>query len=181
MARIEPISENEKSQSIREAFEGHTVAYNARITNMKATLAHSPLAFDVYMQWYPLYAEVEKILGNRLAYLYAYSISYASECPLCSTFFRKMIIDAGEKPEALELTPWEQKLLEFGSSISKDHGKIADNVYKAIASRFNKKETIILIAFAGQMIATNIFSNVTETDIDEYLFDYLPPIKQAKK
>jgi hypothetical protein len=40
-----------------------------------------------------------------------------------------------------------------------------------------KKEMVILTAFAGQMIATNVFSNVTETDIDEYLFDYLPPIK----
>jgi hypothetical protein len=144
---------------------------------MKATLAHSPLAFEIYMQWYPLYAEVEKILGKRLAYLYAYSISYASDCPLCSTFFRKIIIDAGEKPEALELTQSEQKLLEFGSGISKNLGKIADGVYDSIATQFHKKEMVILIAFAGQMIATNVFSNVTETDIDEYLFDYLPTIK----
>ena len=177
MARIEPLSENERTQSIRKAFEKHAEEYKARITNMKATLAHSLLAFDVYMQWYPLYAEVEKILGRRLAYLYAYSISYASDCPLCSTFFRKIIIDAGEKLEALDLTPSEQKLLEFGSSIAKHHGRIGDNVYNAVASQFNKKEMIILIAFAGQMIATNIFSNVTETDIDEYLFDYLPRVK----
>jgi len=177
MARIKPISENEKTTPIREAFEKHTKAYNARITNMKATLAYSLLAFDIYMQWYPLYAEVEKILGKRLAYLYAYSISYASNCPLCSTFFRKVIIDAGEKPEDLELTRSEQQVLEFGSSISKHHGKIADEVYNELATQFNKKEMIILIAFAGQMIATNIFSNVTETDIDEYLFNYLPPIK----
>src|SRR5215467_12851718 len=129
MARIEPISENEKTQPVREAFEKHTREYNARITNMKATLAHSLLAFDIYMQWYPLYGEVEKILGKRLAYLYAYSISYASDCPLCSTFFRKIIIDAGEKPEALELTPSEQQLLEFGSSISKHQGKIPDDLY----------------------------------------------------
>ena len=177
MARIYPISENETTRSIRDAFQKHTSDYNARITNMKATLAHSPLAFEIYMQWYPLYAEIEKILGKRLAYLFAYSISYASDCPLCSTFFRKIIIDAGEKPEALELTPSEQKLLEFGSDISKNLGKIADSVYDAIATQFNKKEMVILIAFAGQMIATNVFSNVTETDIDEYLFDYLPTIK----
>jgi hypothetical protein len=177
MARIEPVSETEKTESIREAFKMHTVEYSARITNMKATLAHSLLAFDIYMECYPLYAAVEKILGKRLAYLYAYSISYASDCPLCSTFFRKIIVDAGEKPEALELTPSEQKVLEFGSSISKHHGKIPDDVYNATATQFNKKDMIILIAFAGQMIATNVFSNVTETDIDEYLFDYLPPIK----
>src|SRR6185295_6123694 len=122
MARIQPISENQRTQPIWKAFEKHTEGYDAKITNMKATLAYSLLAFDVYMQWYPLYAEIEKILGKRLAYLYAYSISYASDCPLCSTFFRKIIIDAGEKPEALELTAWEQKLLEFGSSIAKHHG-----------------------------------------------------------
>ena len=177
MARIEPISETEKTQSIREAFKKHIVEYSARITNMKATLAHSLLVFDIYMEWYPLYAAVEKILGKRLAYLYAYSISYASDCPLCSTFFRKIIVDAGERPEALEVTPSEQKILEFGSSISKHHGKIPDDVYNATATQFNKKDMIILIAFAGQMIATNVFSNVTETDIDEYLVDYLPPIK----
>lgn len=177
MARIQPISESERTQPVWKAFEKHSEEYNARITNMKATLAHSLLAFDIYMQWYPLYAEVEKILGKRLAYLYAYSISYASDCPLCSTFFRKMIIDAGEKPAALELTPWEQQLLDFGSCIAKYNGKIADDIYNPVAAQFNEEEMIILIAFAGQMIATNVFSNVTETDIDEYLFDYLPPVK----
>jgi alkylhydroperoxidase family enzyme len=146
---------------------------------MKATLAHSLLAFDVYMQWYPLYAEVEKILGKRLAYLYAYSISYSSDCPLCSTFFRKIIIDSGEKPETLELTASEQKILDFGSSIAKHHGNIADHVYDGVASHFNKKELIVLIAFAGQMIATNVFNNVVQTDIDDYLFNYLPPVKNA--
>jgi hypothetical protein len=179
MARIQPISENERTQPVWQAFEKHTEEYNAKITNMKATLAHSLLAFDVYMQWYPLYGEVEKIIGRRLAYLYAYSISYASDCPLCSTFFRKIIIDAGEKPESLELTPSEQKILDFGSSIAKHHGNIADHVYDAVASHFNKAEMTVLIAFAGQMIATNVFNNVVETNIDEYLFDYLPPLKYA--
>ena len=179
MARIQPISESERTQEILKAFEKHTEEYNAKITNMKATLAHSVLAFDVYMQWYPLYAEVERILCKRLAYLYAYSISSASECPLCSTFFRKMIIDAGEKPAALELTPSEQKILDFGSSIAKHHGNIADHVYDAVASHFNTAEMTMFIAFAGQMIATNVFSNVIETDIDEYLFDYLPPLRSA--
>jgi hypothetical protein len=179
MARIQPIPESERTQPVWKAFEKHTEEYNAKITNMKATLAHSLLVFDVYMQWYPLYGEVEKILGRRLAYLYAYSISYASDCPLCSTFFRKIIIDAGEKPEALELTPSEQKILEFGSSIAKHHGNISDHVYDDVASHFNKAEMTVLIAFAGQMIATNVFNNVVETNIDEYLFDYLPPLKYA--
>jgi hypothetical protein len=177
MARIGPISDNDISPSLRQAFQKHVKDYNARITNMKATLGHSLLAFDVYMEWYPLYEEVEKILGKRLAYLFAYSISNASDCPLCSTFFRKIIIEAGEKPENLQLTTSEQRVIDLGSSIAKQRGHIGDDVFNEVAAQYDKEEMVLLIAFAGQMIATNIFSNVTDTDIDEYLFDYLPPAK----
>ncbi len=174
MARIQPLSSSNISLVTQEAFNKHVTEYNARITNMKATLAYSLLAFEVYMQWYPLYREVEKITGKRLAYIYAYSISHAFNCPLCSTFFRKIIIDAGEKPENLNLSSDENKLIEFGSKIAKENGIISDEVYKAVASVYSKEELVILIAFAGQMIATNIFNNVIETDIDDYLNSYLP-------
>ena len=177
MARIQPINEKEITPSIEAAFKQHVSDYKGRITNMKATLAHSPLAFEVYMEWYRLYDEVKKILGERLAYLYAYSISYASNCPLCSTYFRKMIIDAGEKPENLELSLHEKKILDFGSAIAKHQGNIADCVYKDLAENYSQKEMVLLIAFAGQMIATNIFNNVIETEIDEYLANYLPVTK----
>jgi hypothetical protein len=118
-------------------------------------------------------------LGKRLAYLYAYSISKASQCPLCSTFFRKIIIDAGEKPENLVLTNDEEDVLCLGSSIAKYNGNIRDHVYDAIAKKYSEEDMVTLIAFAGQMIATNIFNNVIETDIDEYLKDYLPFVKHA--
>jgi hypothetical protein len=173
MARIKPISEKEITPEIKEAFAKHVTDYNARITNMKRTLGHSLLSFEIYMQWYPLYEEVEKILGKRLAYLFAYAISYAADCPLCSTFFRKIIIDAGEKPENLVLNSSQQKVLEFGSSIAKNHGNVPRDVYDAVAKQYNNTDMVVLTAFAGQMIATNIFNNVIETDIDDYLFDYL--------
>ena len=177
MARISPISESEIHPSLKEAFEKHVVEYDARITNMKATLGHSLLAFEVYMEWYPLYREVEKILGKRLAYLFAYAISTASDCPLCSTFFRKIIIDAGESPEQLSLTESQNDMLEFGGSMAKNQGNIGDDLYNRVAGRFNKEDMVILIAFAGQMIATNVFNNVIETDIDDYLKGYLPKAK----
>jgi len=144
---------------------------------MKATLGHSLLAFEVYMQWYPLYEQVERILGKRLAYLYAYSISKASDCPLCSTFFRKIIIDAGEKPDNLILTTLQKDIIDFGSSIAKYQGNIKDYLYNSVAEHYSKTDMVILIAFAGQMIATNVFNNVIETDIDEYLVEYLPSLK----
>jgi hypothetical protein len=172
MARIKPVEEI--SLPLQQAFDTHVQKYKSRITNMKATLGHSLLAFEVYMQWYPLYEEVKKILGERLACLFAWSISHASNCPLCSTYFRKIIIDKGESPESLVLTPQEKEVLDFGGSIACRQGHLDNAFYDNLANRFTEKEMVLLIAFAGQMIATNIFNNVIETDIDEYLFDYLP-------
>jgi len=73
----------------------------------------------------------------------------------------------------LVLTAEEQQILTFGAAIAQNKGFIADEVYQPIAARFPDRDMVILIAFAGIMIATNIFNNVNHTDIDEYLFPYL--------
>jgi hypothetical protein len=172
MARIEPLESTEIAPSVKIAFEKHVQDYGGRITNMKATLGHSLAAFEAYMQWYPLYAEVEKILGKRMASLYAHSISCAADCPLCSTFFRKIIIDSGETPEKPDLTESQKNILDFGSGIAKHNGNIADHLYNSVAGDYAEAEMVILTAFAGIMIATNVFNNVIETEIDGYLTAY---------
>lgn len=179
MPRITPLPKDNIPGQVDAAFEKHVRQYNSRITNMKSTLARSLPAFEVYMQWYVLYKEVEKILGERLAPLFAYSVSHATDCPLCSTYFRKTIIDAGENPERLMLNEKEEEVLRFGSVIVKNYGHIADHFFNFMKKYFTEEELVVLIAFAGQMIATNIFNNVVETDIDEYLLDYFRPLKYA--
>jgi hypothetical protein len=174
MPRIHPVDRQHPPASIEQAFREHVASYQGRITNMKATLGHSPLAFSVYMQWYPLYQQVKGILGERLAYLFAFSISEGSNCPLCATFFRRIIIDNGERPEDLHLTPWEQTVLDFGSHMSRHQGRIPNDLYRAVAARFTDEQVVVLVAFAGQMIATNVFNNAIEVEIDEYLAPYLP-------
>jgi hypothetical protein len=177
MARVKPLTTTEVAPSVKLAFEKHVREYGGRITNMKATLGHSVIAFEAYMQWYPLYAEVERILGKRMASLYAHSISCAADCPLCSTFFRKIIIDSGETPETVELTESQKNILDFGSGITKHKGNIADDLYNSVAVDYKENEIVILVAFAGIMIATNIFNNVIETEIDEYLSGYRSNMK----
>ncbi|GAB3952308.1 hypothetical protein GCM10028805_34090 [Spirosoma harenae] len=175
MPRIEPLLVDEATPNVQAAFDAHVTDYpGSRITNMKATLGRSLLAFQVYMQWYPLYEEVKKTLGDRLAYLYAHAISEGSNCPLCTTFFRRIIIDNGEQPENLQLTDHEQKVVDFGSAIAQNKGEISDDLYAPMANQFTEHQLVILIAFAGQMIATNVFNNVLEVNIDEYLYPYLP-------
>ena len=64
MPRILPLGMESTPAETQVVCYQHRAEYNSRITNMKATLGHSLLAFDVYMQWYPLYEEVEKIIGK---------------------------------------------------------------------------------------------------------------------
>lgn len=174
MARIQPISIDKAPAPLKTAFFNHIAEYKTHITNTKATLGHSLPAFEAYMQWYPLYEQVQRLLGARLASLYAFTISEASHSPLCSTFFRKIIIDAGEEPDHLELSPEEQLLLDFGATIAREKGQVPDQLFRWVSVLYTDEQLVVLIAFAGQMIATNVFNNVIETEIDEYLIPYLP-------
>ena len=74
MPRIKPLPTNEAPDVVKQAFKAHTEKYQARITNMKATLGKSLPSFEVYMQWYVLYEELKKVIGKRMAPLYAYAV-----------------------------------------------------------------------------------------------------------
>lgn len=174
MARINPINTENLPLATREVFGEHMNDYNTCITNMKATLGHSMLSFNIYMQWYPLFEKVKQITGERAANLFAWSVSKACNCAQCTTYFRKTIIENGEHPDSLLLNDYEKKLLDFGSAIAKYKGCIANHVYNDLASYHNNEEMVVIVAFIGQMIATNIFNNVVESDIDNYLMPFLP-------
>lgn len=174
MPRIDPLPPEAASTDLQRAWAQHLADYpGSRITHMKATLSHSPLAFRVYMEWYPLYYEVIGIVGERLAYLFAHAISEASNCPLCTTFFRKIILEHGERPEDLVLTEAEQNLLDFGAEFAQNRGEISDEVYRKIAARYDPEQVVVLVAFAGQMVATNLFNNALRVEIDGYLTPYV--------
>ena len=67
---------------------------------MKWTLAQSPTALTALLQWYPLYDEVVAFIGERRATLFSHAISAQNDCLICSTFFRRILIDWGEDPDA---------------------------------------------------------------------------------
>jgi hypothetical protein len=172
MPRIKPLTDNQLSSETKEAFKRHVREHQSRITNMKATMGRSVLSFQIYMGWYDLYERVKAITGDRMAYLFAHSISLGSNCPLCTTYFRKVIIENGEKPEDLILSEAEQMLLDFGSELSVKNGEIGEDLYNSVAAKYSEEEMVVLVSFAGQMIATNVFSNAFEVEIDEYLAPY---------
>jgi hypothetical protein len=117
---------------------------------------------------------VKDILGERLAYLFAFSVSEGSNCPLCTTFFRRIIIDHGERPEALQLTDWERTVLDFGSDMARSRAAFPTTSTRPWPAVLADEQVVVLVAFAGQMIATNVFNNALEVEIDEYLAPYVP-------
>ena len=53
------------------------------------------------MTWYDLRDEVVPFLGERATMLFAHAISTGTDCLVCSTFFRRLLIDVGRRPRGI--------------------------------------------------------------------------------
>jgi alkylhydroperoxidase family enzyme len=171
MARIPPREYAELDPPMRAEYDLQ-ISTSGRVTNLKRTLAHSPVAFRALMQWYALRDEVRPFLGERLTTLFAHAISAQTDCLICSTFFRRLLIDAGEDPDRLRLDDREQVVVEYGRQLVKDPNGVSDELYGRLARHFQPREIVALTAFGGLMIATNVFNNALRVDLDDYLQPY---------
>jgi alkylhydroperoxidase family enzyme len=171
MARIPTVKYEEADPATQAAFDRITSAHG-RMTNMKATLAHSLPALDALMQWYALRDEVEKFLDPRATMLFVHAISAATDCLICSTFFRRLLVEAGENPDQLEMNERDRAVVDFGRQLVRDANQVSDELYARLASQFTPAQIVALTAFGGLMIATNVFNNALRVDLDEYLQPY---------
>ena len=124
------------------------------------------------MEWYPLRDEVQKFLDPRATMLFVHAISSATDCLICSTFFRRLLIDAGEDPDRLTMDDRERTVVEFGRQLVRDANHVSDELYARLASQFTPKQLVALTAFGAMMLATNVFNNALRVDLDEYLEPY---------
>jgi len=171
MPRIRPIDHESASPQVREAHEA-AVRRFGRVTNMKATLLHSLPAFDALMTWYDLRDTVQPFLGERLTDLFSHAISAGTDCLICSTYFRRALIDAGVDPDDLALDERDQVVVEFGQRLAQPLARVPDDLYARLAGLFTNEEIVALTAFGAMMVATNVFNNALELDLDEYLMEY---------
>jgi alkylhydroperoxidase family enzyme len=171
MARIPPLHDADANPESRGALHKIREAHG-RVTNMKRTLARSPVALHALMTWYILRDEVVPFLGERLTTLFAHSISAGTDCLVCSTFFRRLLIDSGEDPEALQLDDWEQTIVAYGRQLSVDPHGVTDELFGRLAARLKPEQIVALTAFGGLMVATNLFNNALKVDLDDYLVSY---------
>jgi alkylhydroperoxidase family enzyme len=171
MARISPLQDVDADPEARAALDEIQAAHG-RVTNMKRTLARAPVALRALMTWYDLRALVLPFLGVRLTTLFAHAISAGTDCLICSTFFRRLLIDAGENPEALRLDDWEQTIVAYGRQLAVDPHGVSDELFRRLEDRLRPDQIVALTAFGGLMVATNLFNNALQVDLDDYLDAY---------
>ena len=173
-----PMTEYETaSEEVRREYDDQ-IAKHGRITNMKRTLLHDMQSFNTYMDWYTLYDLLKPTFGDRALTIFSHAISTGNDCLICGTFFRKILIDAGEDPSHLELDETEQLLFDFGLQITKHPHTIDEAIYAKLRERYSDEELVRLIAFAGIMYATNLFNTVAKVPLDAVLYSYLNENKE---
>ena len=171
MARIQPVEPEEQNAEQRAAHEEGVRRYG-RMTNMKRTLLHSLPSYHALMEFYPVAEIVAPFLGPRATNVFLQAISSESDCLVCSTYFRRHLVNAGEDPDKMQLTEREELLAEFGRLISRERSRVPDEVYARLAAEFTDEQMVALTALGALMVATNVFNNVLDVDLDEYLFAY---------
>jgi alkylhydroperoxidase family enzyme len=171
MPRVPPLEYEDASPEARAAHDDGVREYG-KMTNMKRTLLHSLPAYRALMEWYPLRDTVLPFLGERLTYLFSHAISDETDCLICTTYMRRILIDAGDDPDTFSLNEREQLVVDFGRALAKQNAFVPDEIYERLAKAFTQEQIVALTAFGALMLATNVFNNALEVDLDEYLYEY---------
>jgi alkylhydroperoxidase family enzyme len=171
MARIPILNETSARPASVEVAAAHEAA-GFRMTNMKWTLSHAPAALRALLEWYPLHEEVVAFLGDRRATLFCHAISTEADCLICSTFFRRILMDDGENPDALGLDEDDELVVAFGMRLAHDAHAVDDELYERLAARYTDEQIVVLTAFGAIMLATNVFNDALRVPLDASLEPY---------
>ncbi|MBQ4271153.1 MAG: hypothetical protein II718_04965 [Clostridiales bacterium] len=175
MARIKLVEQNETTGAEKERYD--ELAGRNAVTNMKKGLLNDAATYDAFMGWYTSWNRLVEVIGEKDAILYAHAISTTNSCQLCSLFFISDVKGLGLDPNNLVYDEKEQVLAELAQAIVKDPTSVSDEIFDRLRKFFNDQEIVVIVGFAGQMIATNNFNSVLKIDVDQRL---LPIINEFK-
>lgn len=164
MSRISRPSREDLSPEARRRWDDEDAAHG--MTHMKQTLLRSLPAFDALMTWYPLRDALIPFVGERGTIIVSHAISTTNECLICSLYFRRALAQRGEDLSAHPLTDEERDLEAFGRQVAAG-GSAEDAVMDRLRGRLGEEGLVLLVAFAGIMVATNIANEALDVDPDE--------------
>jgi hypothetical protein len=168
MAMIPPIDYATASQDIR-AEHDRELGLRGRMTNMKRILLHSPAAHRIYAEWFTLRDLLRPTLDDRAIWLLSQAIAEICRAEIPVTFFRRALIDSGLEPEAIEPSKDEALLIAFGKAVAAGGNVVPDDIWAALKTRYDDTLLVNLVAFAGIMVATCVFTNAVRVDLDPEL------------
>ncbi|TIU24568.1 MAG: hypothetical protein E5W38_30625 [Mesorhizobium sp.] len=171
MAHLSPIDYATASDEIR-AEHDRELALRGRMTNMKRILLHSPAAHRIYAEWFTLRDLLRPMLDDRAIWLFSKAIAETMRAEIPVTFFRRALIDNGLDPEAIVPSADEALLISFGNAIAADANDIPDEIWTALKTRYDETLLVNLVAFAGIMVATCVFTSAVKVDLDPELEKY---------
>ena len=177
MARIKLVEQNEATGAEKERYD--ELAGRNAVTNMKKGLLNDAATYDAYMAWYTSWNRLVEVIGEKDAILYAHAISTTNSCQLCSLFFISDVKGLGLDPANLQYDDKEKVLVTLAQSIVKDPTSVADELFDELRKYFNDQELVVIVGFAGQMIATNNFNSVFKIDVDKRLLPLVNEFKPA--
>ena len=177
MARIKLVEQNEVTGAEKERYD--ELAGRNAVTNMKRGLLNDAATYDAFMGWYTSWNRLVEVIGEKDAVLYAHAISTTNSCQLCSLFFISDVKGLGLDPNNLVYDEKEQVLFDLGQSIVKDPTSVSDEIFDRLRKFFNDTEIVVIVGFAGQMIATNNFNSVLKIDVDQRLLPIIGEFKPA--
>ncbi|MCR5719382.1 MAG: hypothetical protein K6F84_02350 [Lachnospiraceae bacterium] len=177
MARVKLLELEETQGAERERYE--ELAGRNAVTNMKRGLLNDAATYDAYIAWYTSWNRLVEVVGEKDAILYAHSISTTNSCQLCSLFFISDVKGLGLDPFNLQYDDKERILTTLGQQIVKNPTAVSDELFDELRKYWNDKEIVVIVGFAGQMIATNNFNSVLKIDVDQRLLPIINDFKPA--
>lgn len=170
MAHVKLVSRDDLSPEGQQRWDAEIVRSGADPTHMKRALLNHLPTYDALMNWYPLYGEIERIVGKRGAVVYSFAISTQNECLLCTTYFRRALRERGEDINGRDFTEIEDDLAEFGRSLTRQHRSDPELVRRLI-ERYGEEGIVALVGFGILMIGNNITNSFLNVELDPGLQD----------
>jgi len=163
------------TSAARAASAARLAEHNGPITPLEATLLGHLPSFGAYQALYTLTDELVPYIGERAVTLFSYAISDESDALVASVSLRKTLIDSGEDVENPQVTETEQLLMDWGRLIARDPNHVPDDMVGRLTRAFNPKLRIMLVAFAGQLVAMNLVTTLARIPLDDALLEYRKP------
>ena len=129
-------------------------------------------AHRIYAEWFTLRDLLKPTLDDRAIWLFSTAIAETMRAEIPVTFFRRALIDGGLDPEAIQPTADETLLIAFGKAVAADANAVPDELWTALKARYDDALLVNLVAFAGMMLATCVFTNAVRVDLDPELERY---------